>query len=151
MNQDYKKVLLRQYLEDNTLMQLATVESGQPWVCNVYFVVDDENNIYWTSSKKRRHSKEINANPIVAATIVQDSDKKQALQITGKAYQVSLDESERVNMLYGAKFGDKPTRLQEVFSNTPDGRAYWVLKPESIFFWDEVNYPDSPKQEYKLP
>lgn len=141
--------LLPQYFSENKLMQLATVLNGQPWLCNVYFVSDEDNNIYWTSARSRRHSKEVSSNPIVAATIVHDNDKKQALQITGKAFEISLDDAERVDHLYSQKFGDKD-RLTEIKSNLPEGRAYYVLKPESIFFWDEVYFPDSPKQEYLL-
>jgi uncharacterized protein YhbP (UPF0306 family) len=146
---DLKK-LLQQYFSENKLMQLATVSDGQPWLCNVYFVTDEDNNIYWTSARSRRHSKEISANPIVAGTVVHDGDKKQALQITGKAFEVSLVDAERIDKLYGAKFGDKD-RLTEVLANLPDGRAYWMFKPDSIFFWDELHFPDSPKQEYQLP
>lgn len=120
-----------------------------PWLCNVYFVTDEENNIYWTSGKSRRHSREITKNPISACTIVHDSKKKQALQITGMSYEVSLADAERVHRLYGEEFGDKPHRLTEVLENTPDGRAYWVIEPKTISFWDEVNFPDSPKQEYQ--
>ena len=130
-------------------MQLATVAEGQPWLCNVYFVADEDNNIYWTSARsKRRHSSEISANPLAAATIVHDSEKKQAVQITGQAYEVSLDDAKRVDKLYSDKYGDKD-RLVEVLQNLPEGRAYWVLKPETIELWDEVNFPDSPKQEVK--
>lgn len=146
----YLHELVNEYLQKNKLMQLATVEEGQPWICNVYFVADDSYNIYWTSARMRRHSKEINADPKVAATIVHDADRKQALQITGDAYEVSLDECEKINKLYGNKFGDKPSRLEEVLADTPDGRAYWVLKPKTISLWDEVNFPDSPKQEASI-
>lgn len=138
--------LLRQFFTENTLMQLATVADGQPWLCNVYFVTDEEDNIYWTSARgKRRHSKEITNNPLAAATIVHDSKRKQAVQITGKAYEVSLNDAKRVDELYSAKYGDK-NRLTEVMADLPDGRAYWVLKPETIELWDEVNFPNSPKQ-----
>lgn len=140
------ETLLKQYFEENKLMQLATVSDGQPWLCNVYFVNDEDNNIYWTSARSRRHSKELNSNPIVAATIVHDNDKKQALQITGRAIEVALEDAERVDHLYSNKFGEKD-RLIEVKANLPDGRAYYMLKPETIFFWDEVNFPDSPKQQ----
>lgn len=131
-------------------MQLATFDNGQPWLCNLYFVSDNQNNIYWTSAKKRRHSQEIYKNSMVAATIVHDPDHKQALQITGEASEVSLSDVERVNKLYGDKFGDKTSRLEEVMASSPEGRAYWVLKPTTISFWDEVNFPDSPKQEFLL-
>ena len=142
--------LLTQYFEENTLLQLATVSDGQPWLCNVYFVADEDNNIYWTSARaKRRHSKEITANPLAAGTIVHDDKKKQAVQITGKAYEVPLDDAGRVDKLYSAKYGDKD-RLAEVLTDLPEGRAYWVLKPEMIELWDEVNFPDTPKQEVTL-
>lgn len=141
--------LLQEYFDKNTLMQLATVSNGNPWLCNVYFVTDEDNNIYWSSLKSRRHSKEILNNPLSACTIVHNGEKKQALQITGKSYMISLEDSERVDNLYSKKFGEKPTRLEEVRENLPEGRAYWVLKPETISFWDEVSFPDQPKQEYK--
>ena len=141
--------LLKEYFENNKLMQLATVSEGNPWICNVYFVTDDSNNIYWTSTKARRHSKEIIRNPLAAVSIVQDDKRKQALQITGKAYIVALEDAERVDMLYGNKFGEKSERLEEVMANEENGRAYWVLRPDTISFWDEVNFPESPKQELK--
>lgn len=145
----HPKEILKQIFDENTLMQLATVADGQPWLCNLYFVTDDDNHIYWTSARaKRRHSGEISKNPLAAATIVHDEAKKQAVQITGKAYEVPLDDAERVDKLYSAKYGSKD-RLAEVKADLPEGRAYWVLKPETIELWDEVNFPDAPKQEVK--
>lgn len=140
--------LLQRYFSENKLMQLATIgDDGAPWLCNVYFVTDEDNNIYWTSARgKRRHSQEITENPKVAVTIVHDDVNKQALQITGQAYEVSLDDAARVDRLYSDKYGDKD-RLVEVMADLPEGRAYWVVKPDEIFFWDEVNFPDAPKQQ----
>ena len=132
-------------------MQLATVDNGDPWICNVYFVIDNDVNIYWTSAKNRQHSKEILNNPKVAITILKDAERKQALQITGRASMVPLEDVGRVNNLYGKKFGDKAERLDEVMSNTLNGRAYWKIKPTAIYFWDEVNFPDHPKQQLDLP
>lgn len=143
------KEILQTFFTENALLQLATVAGGQPWLCNVYFVVDEENNIYWTSARKRRHSKEILDNPIAAATIVHDDEKKQAVQITGKAYEVDLADVERIDKLYSDKFGYKD-RLAEIRENLPGGRAYWILKPDTIELWDEVNFPDSPKQPIDL-
>ncbi len=146
--QNKLELLLKEYFESNKLMQLATVSKKGPWLCNVYYVTDASNNIYWTSAKGRRHSVEILSNPVSACTIVHSEDKKQALQIAGNAYEVPLADVARVNKLYADKFGDKPTRLAEALENTSEGRAYWVLKPNSISFWDEVNFPEAPKQEY---
>jgi uncharacterized protein YhbP (UPF0306 family) len=145
------KELIQEYFTSCKAMQLATVSEGQPWLCTVYFVTDEDFNVYWTSAKMRRHSKELLNHPAVAVAIVKDSERKQALQITGQAAMVDLADAERVNQLYGAKYGNKPERLEEVMANTPNGRAYWVLKPTSISLWDEVNFPDQPKREFKLP
>ena len=131
--------LALEYFTTCKLMQLATISDGNPWICNVYFVIDDDLNIYWTSAKGRQHSVEIMANPKVAVSIVKDSERKQALQLTGLATIVQLRDATRVNKLYGEKFGDKP-----------EGRAYWKITPTGIFFWDEVNFPDSPKQQLPL-
>jgi uncharacterized protein YhbP (UPF0306 family) len=138
--------LLDTFLNENQLMQLATQADGKLWICNVYFASDQDHNIYWTSARNRRHSIEIENNPSVAATIVNDEVKKQAVQISGKAYRIAADESEQAHKIYGGKLGQKESRLEEVRQDTSQSRAYWVLKPEIIELWDEVNFPDSPKQ-----
>ena len=144
------KDIFQQFLDNNKLMQLATQDNGKLWVCNLYFAGDDNGNIYWTSNRKRRHSVEIESNPEVAVTIVNDIDKKQAIQISGKAFRLSVEDSDKVHEIYGAKFGQKDSRLEEVRKDTSDSRAYWVLKPEYIELWDEVNFPDKPKQQVEL-
>lgn len=141
--------LLQEYLHGTKLMQLATLgEDGQPWLCNVYFVHDEDNSIYWTSARSRRHSLEIKKDSRVAVSIVYDHERKQALQITGAASEVSLDDSERVDGLYSKKYGDKD-RLTEIMKDLPEGRSYWKVEPTTISFWDEFNFPNEPKQEHK--
>lgn len=142
--------IFNQFLSNNKIMQLATQSSGKLWICNVYFASDEEGNIYWTSARNRRHSIEIEGNPVVAATIVNDEDKKQAVQISGKAYRVPVDQSEVPHKIYGEKLGQKDGRLDEVRKDTTESRAYWILKPEIIELWDEVNFPSSPKQSVQL-
>jgi uncharacterized protein YhbP (UPF0306 family) len=141
------KDILKEFLTVNKVMQLATVGKNGPWICTLYFVIDDQNNIYWTSARNRQHSREILDNSKVAATVVHDPVHKRAVQITGEAHEVPLSDVERINKLYADKFGDKPSRLQEVIANRPDGRAYWVLKPQTISLWDEVVFPDKPKRQ----
>lgn len=139
-----------QFLKNNKLMQLASQRDGKLWVCNVYFVSDEVGNIYWTSARNRRHSIEIESDPVVAASIVNDAEEKQAIQLSGMAYRVRVEESEKVHELYGAKFGQKDSRLDEVKTDTPSSRAYWILKPDFIELWDEANFPTSPKQSVEL-
>lgn len=63
------KEYIREYLQTNNVIQLATAKDGQPWLCNVHFYADHDLNIYWRSTTERRHSKEIADNPKVAAVI----------------------------------------------------------------------------------
>ena len=144
------KPLIKEYLADNKHMQLATVNAGNPWICTVYFVEDDNFNLYWMSARERQHSVEIANNPRVAVTVVRDTERKQALQITGNAYEVADEDLERVNRLYESKYGLKNYNLDEIKEHKPEGRAYWVFKPTTISLWDEVNFPDSPKQKLEI-
>lgn len=141
--------LVQLYLAENKHMQLATVSDGKPWICTVYFVADEEGNLFWMSGRSRQHSREILNDPRVAVAVVRDTERKQALQITGEAYEVGDEDLERVHQLYQSKFGPKDYDLEEIKKRTSDGRSYWVCKPTTISLWDEVNFPGAPKQHYK--
>lgn len=144
------KALIAEYLKNNKHMQLATVKNGQPWICTVYFVADDDLNLYWMSNRESQHSAEIAGDSKVAVTVVRDTERKQALQITGDAYEVSDEHLEHAHDLYQGKFGPKDYSLSEIKEHRPTGRAYWVLKPTKISLWDEVNFPGKPKQVYEV-
>ncbi len=142
--------LIQEYYRDNRHMQLATVSNGQPWICTVYYATDNDFNLYWTSRRSRQHSIEISTDPKAAVTIVKDIERKQALQIIGSAYEVDNNDILRVHKLYQEKFGQEDYDIEEMKSRNPDGRAYWVFKPSVISLWDEVNFPDNPKQIFEL-
>lgn len=142
------KKLIERYFTDKKDMQLATVSNGKPWICTVYFVFDDEFNLYWTSGRSRQHSLEILKDPKTAVTIVRDNERKQALQISGNAYEVVDGDLERVHNLYQARYGAKDYDLEEMKKHDPESHSYWVFKPTTISLWDEVNFSDKPKQKY---
>lgn len=82
------RTLIKQYLQEAKLMQLATAIDNQPWTCSVWFTTDEELNIYWFSSITRRHSKEVMKNHKVSAAIVlpqTPSDPPRGLQLQGIA------------------------------------------------------------------
>lgn len=143
-------MLAREYLDSVKHMQLATVSNGQPWICTVYFVADEGNNLYWTSSRDRQHSIEILSDTKAAATIVKDTENKQALQMSGIAEEVKDENLELVHNLYQSKFGPKDYDLNDMKEHKSSGRSYWVFKPRVAMFWDEVNFPDQPKQQLDL-
>lgn len=81
---------------------------------------------------------------------MQDTERKQALQITGEAFEVAGGDLEAVHGLYRATFGPKDYDLTEMKKHNSEGQGYWVFNPANISLWDEVNFPESPKQKFAL-
>lgn len=140
--------LVREYLQGNAqTMQLATVADGRPWISTVYFVADDELNLYWLSWPERRHSREIAENPQVAATVVIKTDKLViGVQVEGVVGIVT--DSTRVAEVmdrYVKKYdagGDFAARLAEKTNH----HVLYALTPEHIQLFDELQFPgESPK------
>src|ERR1043166_8172602 len=87
--------LVREYLKEAKLMQLATTVESQPWVCSVWFAADDDFNIYWFSSTTRRHSKEVKKNPKVAAAFALPHTPQappRGLQVQGIAEELTNED-----------------------------------------------------------
>ena len=82
---DDKKTLL-DYLNSQKLMSLAT-RGDYPWIASVYYVVDDDLNLYFISPADAEHSQQLAKNPEVAVNIADSrqeaSDKKKGLQLWG--------------------------------------------------------------------
>lgn len=144
------KRLIGEYLADAKLMQLATLDNGQPWVCSVNYVHDAEWNLYWLSLRSRRHSRELLGYSKVAGAIIKDPSVKRGLQFEGVAREVDSQELLRVHELYCESYGNKPERLAEARSGKQNSRTYYALKLTNVVLYDEVNFPADPRREYKL-
>lgn len=105
---------------------ISTVdESGSPWAAPVWYVHDDQNNIYWWSPVDSQHSRNITLNGQAYITIFDSSSPEGdgvGLYISANSSQVTSDELDNVIEIYNAvttKFkldlsnttGDAPTRL----------------------------------------
>src|SRR4051812_34899784 len=103
------KLLLKSYLQQQHMMQLATASGEQPWICTVYYVVDDDFNLYWASWPTRRHSLEIAQNARVAAAIplaFENGRSVAGVQLQGVAKIVIKSETiPPIAERYAAKFG----------------------------------------------
>lgn len=144
--------LIIKYLDEAKQMQLATCVGDQPWCSTVYFAHDDKHNLYWISTPERRHSKEIAVNPHVAAAIVLQhtpGDKVRGLQLQGLAREVS-DHSEITELIsvYSSRFNR--TDLAESIISGQNPHRLYQLKPELFVLFDEVNFPDDPRQEWQV-
>ncbi len=145
--------IYREYLEDVKLMQLATCRDNQPWLCNVWFVMDEDGKVYFISRENRRHSLEIGENEKVAGTFHKWFDeglgqKGQALIVGGTARQLKLAECRKPFTLYAKRF-PKIVSFQtlERFLRDEGSHYFYEITPTEIVWWDEVNFPDDPRQK----
>ena len=89
------KKLVEEILSKGYVMSLATLDDGGIWVSDVVYVFDRNFNIYWISQVSTRHSKAIEENSKIAATITTSvhGGKNEGLQIEGKAEKVEMVQS----------------------------------------------------------
>lgn len=80
------KSYLLSFLEKQKLLTISTLdEEGKPWLCNLYFGVDKDLNLFWVSSRKTKHSIHIEKNGSVAFTVswFNESDIEDIISIQG--------------------------------------------------------------------
>ena len=132
-------------------MQLATSSGDQPWICTVWFVVDDNLNLYWTSWTSRRHSQEIVSNQKVAAAIVvQDAQNTKGIgiQVEGDATQLeSYEIIKPIAEKYAAKFGFSSDWVEK-FSSQQTKHKLYKLSPRRFVLFDEEHFPPNIGQEF---
>ncbi len=77
-------------------MTLATVDGeGRPWVSPVFYSLDDDGRVYWTSDRDARHSANVRATGRVAIVVHDTADGHvDALYMDGTA--VELNEAAEV-------------------------------------------------------
>jgi len=109
-DKDKKNILesIFKILEENTLLTLSTSEKWQSHSCSVYYVFDEELNLYIWTEKNSLHVKHMKKNPKVAINIVDTSQKwgsmLKGLQISGEAKTISGKELVKVSALYIKRF-----------------------------------------------
>jgi uncharacterized protein YhbP (UPF0306 family) len=119
----------------------------------VYFAFDEKLNIYWISKPNRRHSEEIRNNDKVAGIIVlphTPGDKVRGIQFQGVAKELATKAEASHGMKYYAeRFDMKQKRVNAVLDGT-DGHVCYKITPTLFVLFDEKNFPDNSRQEYKI-
>jgi len=145
--------LIKDYLKEAKLMQLATSLDNQPWVCSVWFAADADLNIYWISSEARRHSNEVLKNPKVAGAIVmpQNPDNPpRGLQFQGIAKMLEDQKDiDRATSLFTDRIFSKE-KIKEFMENKEKPHRFYRIKPTKFVLFDAVNFPENARQEYNL-
>jgi uncharacterized protein len=145
------KSLVKYYLKEARLMQLATVSNNKPWICSVWFAVEDDFTIYFLSKRGRRHSLELSKNNNVAGAIVipqKPGEKVRGLQFEGTAERAMGDVLTAARECYVERYPSAAKMPADVLREaTPTSSTFYVIKPRMFVLFDEVNFPDSPRQE----
>ncbi|HSE29320.1 MAG TPA: pyridoxamine 5'-phosphate oxidase family protein [Candidatus Saccharimonadales bacterium] len=143
--------LIKSYVLQGQVTQLATIQDGKPWVCTVLFDADENLNLYWVSDTDCRHSQEISNNPQAAAAVAIKTDwPVVGLQFEGVAGTVDDDaELERALKSY-AKKHDRDEKFVSSVIDGSSGKKVYRLMPDHIQLFSPKDFPDEPKQEWRL-
>ncbi len=145
--------LIKEYLNDARLMQVATSKDNQPWACSVYFAFDDEFNLFWISLPSTRHSQELKANQKVAGTIVlphTPGDAVRGIQFDGVAKELTTgEEFHHALELYAKRMNMKEERRQKIADGKDEHNVY-MIKPTLFVLFDSLNFPINPRQELHI-
>lgn len=147
------KKLIADYLAEAKMMHLSTIRDGKPWICNVWFAADKNMNIYWFSSRSRRHSEDVERNPHVAAGIwipSEPSEESRGLQLEGVAERLTnpIDIAKAISVYAGKIFTRQA--IKQYMSDRKSPHHFYRIKPSSIVLFDTLNYPDNSRRELRI-
>jgi uncharacterized protein YhbP (UPF0306 family) len=146
--------LIRQYVDQIKIMQLATSANDQPWACTIHYYSDKDLNFYWVSTLARKHSKDIAQNPKVAAAILVHENTPEeryviGISLEGKAELIGEQVDEQIGQDYIQKLGRDASLLSDIASGK-NPHKFYRLKPTKIILFDSKNFHDNPRQEMIL-
>jgi uncharacterized protein len=131
------------FLEAHHVMTLTTVADGAPHAASLMYAREGF-TLYWTSDPATRHSRELEANPRIAATIAPDySDFRtiRGLQIAGHAERLSAEPDvkrarARMQARYAflAELAQGPEALRAAYAKA----GFYELRPERIILIDNT-------------
>lgn len=142
-----KNEVLEHLSKNPKTMQLATLHESKPWICTVWFVYDEDLNIYWLSLPSRRHSQDIDLNPeVAAAVVIKPDDPTIGLQIQGRAEIVTNPElANQVMSKYVAKYGQGDKFYANLLAGTNKHQLY-KLRLSEVTVFDEEKYKGDTKR-----
>jgi uncharacterized protein len=141
------------HLNSCSMMQVATSRDNRPWVCTVYYVIDDELNMYWISTPTRRHSTEIETNTQTAVAIaVTHTPGQDVVGVQGEGNSMRVLDSDEIAHaieLYSDKYKTGAAWKHDFLAGKNEHVVY-RFRPEAFVLFDELNYPDDTRKEWRL-
>jgi uncharacterized protein YhbP (UPF0306 family) len=150
------KLSLYNFLFNHKSIAVSCFDRSEIWVCNLYFAVDDEFNMYFVSSSDSRHCKIIIANPNIAFANNSynslDLGDRNGVQGTGKCY-ILQDQIQIQNAieLYNKAFPHSKNEItQDWILNNNSNSHLWKITPKTIKFWSDEDYGNAESKEFKF-
>jgi uncharacterized protein YhbP (UPF0306 family) len=144
------------FLKVNGVMTLATCEKNEPWVCTVYYGIDEKLNMFIVTDPNSRHGKSLANNPKVAFNIfdshTKNTDPKQGVQGTGVIEQVKgiIEVTKALILWHKANPGlESRLDVKYLVKKASDARIYKVT-PEYVKFFNKQLYGSDEFGEVKL-
>ncbi len=130
------------FLAAHHVMSLATLGPGGPHAASLFYACDGL-ALIWVSDPATRHSRDVEADPRVAATVAPDYSSFadiRGLQIAGTARRLADEERARHLTLLEARYpflkalSQAPAKMREAYAQT----AVYRLEPARIVLIDNT-------------
>ncbi len=124
-------VLAKRIIEENSYLTLSTTDDSRPWATVLQYVVDEQFNFYFISSRDSLHAQHIEKNPAVAFAIFdsrQPSGTGEGIQASGTARILAPSEYNQTVTDY--------FKILEAIGIAKEKNAIFKVTPEHFFIPD---------------
>lgn len=149
------KRILQNYLNSERLMTIAT-QGEHIWVATVYYISDNDLNLYFISPPDSEHVKHIKSNSEVACAIANSNQGAGKLKIGLQLYGNASEEKGLDTIKWMLKMYNKlhPTtkdalNFRNFQSRIMTSRVYKIT-PKKIKFFNQELFKDKEEKSYSL-
>ena len=134
------KARVKFILQASEHMVLATADkNGKPWATPVSYAFDNENSLYWVSSKDAQHSTNIRARNEVAIVIYMTEPTRDAIYLEADAKEV-VDNKEIMSAIGVRNTRSQPDKFSVKTIADVSGQASWRIykaTPKNMYFREQ--------------
>ncbi|OGD09584.1 hypothetical protein A2397_02780 [Candidatus Amesbacteria bacterium RIFOXYB1_FULL_44_23] len=137
------------FLKENGIMTLASCADNQPWVCTLYYGIDESLNLYIVTGSDTEHGKQLTKNSKVAFNIFDSRQKitepKRGVQGKGKMEIVKgvVEIGKALLLWHLANPGiESKITVADAIKKLSDTKIYKITPKYLKFFNKELYKPD---------
>lgn len=142
-----------EYLNNHSVLCLATTRGSQPWVSPVFYALWGEKLVF-LSAPHTRHARNLVENSRVSASVQEDYHNWQEIkgvQLEGVAQLVSDQHISEVVQCYSRKFPVTGDQAPPEIASAIDKIKWYQLQPSLIYFIDNSVGLGYREQIYPVP